>query len=94
MLYPLYILDALSDPFQLLHMSRGHAALRNSVVRIKISSKIVGLMSERIFFHRHFQRDLIGFSRIAHVVVTTIDSSCLIGSFQNLAFDKRPHSTT
>ena len=32
------------------------------------------------FFHMYFVRELIGFSRIAHVVFT-IGSFCLIGSF-------------
>ena len=37
------------------------------------SVKYVGVISGRTFFHRHFLRELIGFSRIAHIVFT-IDS--------------------
>ena len=34
------ILDALSDSSELLHLTRGHIALLNSVVRIKIGTKM------------------------------------------------------
>ena len=40
MLYLAQIIDALSDPSQLLHLTRRHTELHESVVRIKIGSKI------------------------------------------------------
>ena len=40
MFYLLSILNALSDPSQLLNVTRGHTELLNSVVRIKIDSKL------------------------------------------------------
>ena len=40
MLYALQIFDALLDPSQLLHLTRGHTALYDSVVRIKIRLKM------------------------------------------------------
>ena len=39
MFHRLYTLDALSDPLYLLHLTRGHTALRKRVNRIKIGSK-------------------------------------------------------
>ena len=71
MLYPQKILDALSDPSKLLHLTKGHTALLNSVVRN--NDKNVGVNTERTFFHRYFERELIGFSRLA-LVVSIIDS--------------------
>ena len=39
-----------------------------------------------------FLRELIGFSRIAHIV-SAIDSGCFIGTFSTFVFDKRTYCT-
>ena len=54
MFHRLYTLDALSDPLYLLHLTRGHTALRKSVDRINVGSKNVGVIHERPFLHQHF----------------------------------------
>ena len=53
----------------------------------------LGFITERIFFHRHFLRELIEFLRIAHVL-STIDYWCFIGSFLTVEFRKRTYCTT
>ena len=45
------------------------------------------------FFHRHFLKELSGFSRLGHVV-STKDSWCFIGSFLTFVFNKRTYCTT
>ena len=51
------------------------------------SFKNVGVITARTFFHRYFVRELIGFSRLAHIV-SIIDTWCFIGSFLTFAFDR------
>ena len=53
-------LDALSDPSYLLHLTRGHTALRKRVDRIKIGSKNVGVIYERPLLHRIFSMKIDG----------------------------------
>ena len=60
MFHRLYTLDALSDTLYLLHLKRGHTALQKNVDRIKISSKTVGVIHERPFFHRLFSMKIDG----------------------------------
>ena len=47
-------------------MPRGKTAEHGCVVRIDIGIKNIGGITERTFFHRHFLRELLGFSRLAH----------------------------
>ena len=42
--------------------------------------KTEGVITERTFFHMHFLRNLLGFSRLANIIFT-IESECFIGSF-------------
>ena len=71
MLNQLKILDVLSDPSKLLHLTRGHTAQHDSVVRIKSSKKMLELLLIEPFFIGI--KELKGFSRLAHIV-STIDS--------------------
>ena len=73
MLYLLSILEALSDPSKLLHLTRGDTAQHDSFVTIKIGAKMKELLPSVPFFIGIFLRQLIGFLSIAHFV-STIDS--------------------
>ena len=57
------------------------------------SVKNVGVVTERTFFHGHFLKELLRFSRLAYIV-STIDTGFFIISFLNFASNKRTYCTT
>ena len=71
MLYPLYILDDLLNPSKLCIY---HKDILHDMTALSESKSVKKCRSYYLacLFHRHFLRELTGFSRLAHIV-STID---------------------